>query len=87
MAQALNFAPRLAGVGRPGGERQRQRAVDQTRAEHGDKGKGQNQPRHRHHHVGKAHQSAFQPAAVVAGENAHQQAGWKGNQGDQRDQP
>ncbi|MNL61080.1 hypothetical protein D3C87_1849560 [compost metagenome] len=55
MTQALNFTACLTRIGRPGGQRQRQRAIHQSGAKHGDKRKGEDQARHRHHHVGKAH--------------------------------
>ena len=86
MAQALNFAARLTGVGRPGSQGQRQRAVDQPRAEHRHEREGEDQARHRHHHVGKPHQYPLQPPAIVAGEDTHQQPDGQGNGGYQRHQ-
>jgi hypothetical protein len=77
---------RLAGIGRPAGQRQRQGAVEEAGPEHRDEGEGEHQTGKRHDHVGEAHQHPLDDAAIGAGDDADGGAERRHDQRDQRDE-
>jgi hypothetical protein len=67
-----------AGIGRPGGDGDRDHRVLDARPERGDEGQRQDQARKGQEDVGDAHQHGVEPAARITRHRAHQQPDRRG---------
>ena len=72
VAHGQRLGARDPGIGRPGGDRDRDDRVLDAGAERRDEGERQDQARKREEDVGDAHQDGVDPAAEIAGDGADQ---------------